>query len=206
MARFGDTAVYQGGLRVETSLDPVLQAKAEASVAAALAGTQAPLDMAMGALDPKTGLVRAMVGGRDFARSQVNLALGGACPVAAEKPSADASPCIAGGGSGRQPAFKPFTLGKALERGFSADRTYPGPNSYTFRNCTGVGCTVHNAESESFGSLTLRKAPAHSVNTVFAQLVADVGVKDTAELAHRLGLTTVDPRGWPPGASPTVPA
>ncbi|MGI8684230.1 MAG: hypothetical protein ACR2MO_03905 [Acidimicrobiales bacterium] len=46
-------------------------------LAGALDGTQAPLDMAMVVLDPKTGLVRAMVGGRDFAQSQVNLALGG---------------------------------------------------------------------------------------------------------------------------------
>lgn len=43
-------------------------------------------------LDPKTGLVRAMVGGRGFAQSQVNLALGGTCPVTAEKAPAESYP------------------------------------------------------------------------------------------------------------------
>jgi penicillin-binding protein 1A len=163
--------------------------------------------MAMVVLDPATGLVRAMVGGRDFARSQVNLALG-ACPDTVAKPAPDGPVCISGGGSGRQPgsAFKPFTLAKAFEKGFNVDRTYPGPASYTFPNCTGDGCTVHNVESGSYGPITLRRATAYSVNTVYAQLIADVGVKDTAELAHRLGVTSIDPSGVLPGGQPYGPS
>jgi membrane peptidoglycan carboxypeptidase len=50
-------------------------------------------------------------------------------------------------------------------------------------------------ESGGYGSITLREATQLSVNTVFAQLVVDVGVKETAEMAHRLGITMVDPGG-----------
>ncbi|MDQ4133626.1 MAG: penicillin-binding transpeptidase domain-containing protein, partial [Actinomycetota bacterium] len=57
------------------------------------------------------------------------------------------------------------------------------------------GCTVQNAEGGGYGALPLRQATAHSVNTVFAQLVLDAGIKETAEMAHRLGVTMVSPDG-----------
>ncbi|HEX8769579.1 MAG TPA: penicillin-binding transpeptidase domain-containing protein, partial [Acidimicrobiales bacterium] len=109
-----------------------------------------------------------------------------------------------GGGTGRQPgsAFKPFTLAKAFEEGATPDRSYSGPSSYTIPHCTGKDCTVHNAESGGFGTIDLRQAIAHSVNTVFAQLIRDVGVKETAEMAHRLGLTMVNPAGTLPDGQP----
>ncbi|MDQ1428981.1 MAG: penicillin-binding protein, partial [Acidimicrobiaceae bacterium] len=93
VARFGAAVVARGGLRVETSLDPGMQAQAETAVAAALKGTQAPVDMAMVVLEPGTGLVKAMIGGRDFAASQVNTALG-ACPAATGPQSNDVPICI----------------------------------------------------------------------------------------------------------------
>jgi penicillin-binding protein 1A len=205
-ARYGADSLYRGGLRVETSLDPRLQSEAESAVATTLGGTQPPLDMAMVSLDPATGLVQALVGGRDFAKSQVNLALGNCGQAQFLEPAA--AHCIDGGGTGRQPgsAFKPFTLAKAFEKGITADRVYTGPGAYTFPNCHGQGCTVHNVESGGYGALTLRQATALSVNTVFAQLVADVGVKDTAELSHRLGITMVDPEGRLPSGEPYGPS
>jgi penicillin-binding protein 1A len=175
-----------------------MQAQAETAVAAALKGTKAPVDMAMVVLDPGTGLVKAMIGGRDFAASQVNAALG-ACPAATGPQSNDGPICIDGGGSGRQPgsAFKPFTLAKAFEEGLDAKKVYDGPSTYTFpkAKCQGANCTVHNVESGGYGPITLRQATAYSVNTVFAQLIEDVGIAKTAELAHRLGLTMISPDG-----------
>ncbi|HVM01482.1 MAG TPA: transglycosylase domain-containing protein, partial [Acidimicrobiales bacterium] len=195
VARYGEEVTYRGGLRVETSLDPSLQAKAEATVAATLEGTEAPLEMSLVSLDPATGQVKAVVGGRDFSRSQVNLALGN-CPAGAGA-EPDKPMCLGGGGAGRQPgsAFKPFTLAKAYEQGIGPDNVYRGPGIYRFPNCRGPGCTVHNVESGGYGRLSLAQATARSVNTVFAQLVQDVGVKETAEMAHRLGLTMVNPDG-----------
>jgi penicillin-binding protein 1A len=205
IAKYGHDRVYRGGLRIQTSLDPTLQSQAEASVAGALRGTKAPREMALAAVEPQTGFVKALVGGRDFGASQVNLALGPcAPPPKAEQPGSeppvpppDQPICVPGGGGGRQPgsSFKPFTLAKAFEEGITPDRVFSAPNAYTYRGCRGPNCTVHNVEGEGGGAMSLRSATVHSVNTVFAQLIEKVGVKPTAELAHRLGITAVRPDG-----------
>src|SRR5262249_21392506 len=115
---------------------------------------------------------------------------------------------IDGGGTGRQPgsSFKPFTLAKAFEEGIPPEKTYSGPSTYRFPNCTGDGCTVHNAEGGGYGTLTLRDATIHSVNTVFAQLVQDVAVKERAEMAPRLGVTMATPAGKLPSGQPYGPS
>ena len=116
----------------------------------------------------------------------------------------DGPVCLAGGGTGRQPgsAFKVFTLAKAFEEGIGPRRVYSGPGTYTFPRCSGTQCTVKNVESGSYGSISLREATENSVNTVFAQLVGDVGIKETAEMAHRLGITMVSPDGNQPSGEP----
>jgi penicillin-binding protein 1A len=206
VAKYGHDRVYRGGLRIQTSLDPTLQAQAEASIANALKGTKSPREMSLVAVEPQTGFVKALVGGRDFGASQVNLALG-ACPpppkpeqsgAETSTPPADQPICVPGGGGGRQPgsSFKPFTLAKAFEEGITPDRVYSAPHTYNYRGCRNrPDCTVHNVEGEGGGAMTLRSATAHSVNTVFAQLIENVGVKPAAELAHRLGITRVNPDG-----------
>jgi penicillin-binding protein 1A len=88
----------------------------------------------------------------------------------------------------------------------TADNTYRGPSSYTFPHCSGNGCTVHNVESGGYGTLSLRQATAYSVNTVFAQVIQDVGVKKVAEMAHRVGITMVDPDGKQPNGEPYGPS
>ncbi|MDQ4068421.1 MAG: transglycosylase domain-containing protein [Actinomycetota bacterium] len=205
-AKYGADIVYRGGLRVETALDPKMQDLAEETVRMALAGTQPPLEMALATVEPGTGYVKAIVGGRDFSKSQVNLALGN-CPEDYTAP-ADGPVCLSGGGTGRQPgsAFKPFTLAKAYEEGIGPGRVYSGPGQYTYPNCRGTGCTVGNVESGSYGSISLKQATAFSVNTVYAQLVLDVGVKDTAEMANRLGITMVDAEGSQPSGEPYGPS
>ncbi len=210
IARFGEETVYTGGLRVETSLDPRLQGLAEASVTKTLQGTPAGVEMAMVSIDPRTGLVRAVVGGRDFGKSNVNLALGdcSAVPPVEVTPNEQVPLCIDGGGAGRQPgsAFKPVTLAAALDAGRKSTDVYRGPGEYTYPNCRGEGCTVRNTESGSYGSLSLAQATAYSVNTVFAQLILDVGVKETAQMANKLGLTMIDAEGNLPSGEPYGPS
>ena len=198
IARYGEDRVYQGGLQVQTTIDARLQGFAEEAVKATLSGTSSPLEMSLVSLDPNNGYVKALVGGRDFTKSQVNLALGNCEGI----PKAEAGEpiCIDGGGTGRQPgsSFKPFTLAKAFEQGIGPEKVYPAPSAYTFRGCRptpGNGCTVQNSEGGGYGALPLRQATAHSVNTVFAQLVLDAGIPETAEMAHRLGVTMVSPDG-----------
>ncbi|MDP1806993.1 MAG: penicillin-binding transpeptidase domain-containing protein, partial [Acidimicrobiales bacterium] len=205
-AKYGADIVYRGGLRVETALDPRLQSLAVDSVRKALSGTNSPLEMALVTVEPGTGFVRAMVGGRDFSKSQVNLALGN-CPEDYEVPK-EGPICLSGGGSGRQPgsSMKPVTLAKAYEEGIGPGRVYSGPGTYTIPGCRGTGCVVHNVESGSYGSISLKQATAFSVNTVYAQLIEDVGVKETAEMANRLGITMVPADGIQPlGASAGEP-
>src|SRR5579884_4534019 len=164
--------VYGGSLRIETTLDPRLQDAADAAVAR-LDNPKDP-EAALVAVEPQTGFVRALVGGRNWDASQVNLALG-----------------RLGGGTGRQAgsSFKPFVLAKAFEAGVSPNRRYAAPNCITPRGFTSPVC---NYEGESFGSADLIGALTHSINTVFVQLIVDVGIKQTAELAHRLGITSID--------------
>ena len=203
LARYPPDLVYRGGLRIVVTLDPDVQAAADAAVQNALAGTQAPLDMALAAVEPPTGYVKAIVGGRDYyapGSGQNNLALGH-CPASPEIKVGQVGPqppfCVPGGGSGRQPgsSFKPFTIATAFEEGITPSRTYYAPHVYQYPHCPASNsqCFVHNVEGDREGDLSMREATWYSVNTWFVQLVQDVGPKRVAELAHRLGITMVDP-------------
>lgn len=172
--KFGPDLVYSGGLRVETTLDPRLQDAAEAAVAKREERTKYPLAMALVSLEPSTGHVKAMVGGRDYAQSQVNLATGGT--------------------TGFQPgsSFKPFVLATAFTKGMGPKTLYAAPGSLSVPGCGGV-CVLSNYDQASRPRMTLHDAMRDSINTVFAQLVMDVGVHDTVELARSMGLQTLDP-------------
>jgi penicillin-binding protein 1A len=163
--RLGADVLYRGGLRVESTIDLRLQRAAEHAIATALDEPGDP-DAALVAIDVRTGAIRAMVGGRDFNTSQVNLATGQ-------------------GGSGRQAgsAFKPFVLARALQEGISTGSVYPAPSSVTID-----GHSFSNFGGASYGSLTLGSATVSSVNTVYAQLIEDVGAEDVVRLAHRMGI------------------
>jgi penicillin-binding protein 1A len=178
LARYGPEKLYRGGLRIETTIDPRLQSYAEQAVTDHLADTSPPLDMALVTVEPATGLVRAMVAGRDYAASQVNLALGGTL--------------------GFQPgsSFKTFVLAEAFEQGIGPETVYDAPPQFHIPGCDGPDCYLGNySDGQGYGRMTLRKATANSINTVFAQLISDVGVQKTAEMANRLGVTSIDPNG-----------
>ena len=164
--------IYEGGLKIETTLDPRLQDAAQK----AMTRLDRPKDpeAAMVSLEPQTGFVRAIVGGRDWAKSQVNLALG-----------------RLGGGSGRQAgsSFKTFVLAKAFEAGIGPDKKYRAPSSIRPK---GFDKPVGNYGGSSYGTVDLRKATWNSINTVFVQLIVDTGVREAAEMAQRLGISSVN--------------
>jgi penicillin-binding protein 1A len=202
-SKIGRDAVYRGGLEIRTSLDPKIQGDAERAVTAALDGVGPPIEMALVAVEPVTGFVKAMVGGRDFygPEGQVNLALG-KCHRAPEKVRSKVdvgAECwdpeavvVEGGGTGRQPgsAWKPFVLATAFEKGVPEGKVYSAPSRYRFKNCTGdYGCVIENYEGSAGGRANLRRATARSYNTVYAQLIQDVGIPDVGEMAKKLGIT-----------------
>jgi penicillin-binding protein 1A len=164
--------VEAGGLQVETTIDPRLQKVARAAIASHLPKPTDP-GAALVAIDPRTGAVRAMVsylpGGRKL---QFNLATQ----------------------SGRQAgsSFKPFVLATALDQGVSLDTYFNGPPAYTVPDVkcgtNGVLWDVHNFADESAGTMNLVDATAHSVNTIFAQLVDKVGPTHVVRTAHMMGI------------------
>lgn len=196
--RIGYNELYHGGLRIQTTIIPKDQAAAEATIAKQLAGTTPPLQMALAAVEPATGYVTSLVGGRDYAVSQVDVALGG-CPLPEAPPvrlivqatcQAHPNSFVGGGGSGRLAgsSFKPFTLAAALVQGIAPDAKYVGPASLQVPGCGGT-CVINNDVGES-GNFTLTTATWQSINTVYAQVLKQVGIKAVANMAKSLGITS----------------
>jgi 1A family penicillin-binding protein len=168
-----DQRLREAGLRIDTTLVPRLQAAAERAVKSTLDRPDDP-EAALVALRPQNGRIVAMVGGRDWQTSQVNLALG-----------------VSGGGSGRQPgsAFKPIALAAALEQGVSLDDRYESsPITFTFDN--GETWRVSNAEGSGYGLMPLDEALVHSVNAVYARLAVQMGAGTITSQAELMGVRT----------------
>ncbi len=164
--------LYRGGLQIETTLRPRLQDAAEDAIRSVLNQPGDP-EAALVAIEPSTGRIVAMVGGRDWERSQVNLALG-----------------KAGGGSGRQPgsSFKPLVAAAALESGISIDTKYESSATY-FELPDETTWTVRNAEGGGGGKLSLYEGLVYSVNGVYARLGLQVGPDRIATQARLMGVT-----------------
>ena len=200
VAKYGPDKVLRGGLDVTVTLDPRLQDLATAAVSNMLKGTSPDLEESLVSVEPLSGFVKAIVGGREFGQGKyanVNFALGG-CPPRPTDPKLQVvvpATCwdgdtIGGGGGGRQAgsSFKPFTLAAAFAKGITPAKTYPAPDCFAVPATKDKICNA--ADGEGGGSMNLRVATTKSVNTVFAQLIRDVGVKETAEMAKKLGITS----------------
>ena len=164
---YGEDAVYRGGLTVTTTLDLKMQSAAESAVAKSLTKKTDP-SAALVAIDPKTGEILAMVGGRDFATQQYNVAVQG------HRQSGS--------------SFKPFVLATALAAGVSPEQTFKA-NSVKLKIPGGQTWSVAG-ESAYGGMQRLRVATWHSLNPVFAQLVLKVGADAVVNTAHDMGIVT----------------
>lgn len=172
---FGAAATYGGGLRVYTTLDMSLQQAAYEVVTKTLDPNN-PDDPAAALVSiDEDNRVLAMVGGTNFSTSQVNLAMG-----------------QQGGGSGRGPgsAYKPFALARALMDGETLTSVYDAPSKKVFEGANnGANWEVTGGGSSS-GEWTLMDAMRVSSNTVFAQLILDVGPARVNEVARQTGVTS----------------
>jgi len=171
---YSEDQVLRGGMRVYTTLDPTAQREAYDAVYGLLDRNSDPAG-ALVSLD-NDGHVVAMVGGKDWALSQVNLAVG-----------------TDGGGAGRQAGstFKPFVLAEAASQGIDLESTLPGPAKIVLPKAdNGADWEVNNYEGASYGRISLLDATANSVNTVYAQLVVALGAQNVVNMAHRLGVTS----------------
>jgi len=178
--QFGAERVSYGGLKVYTTIDLDMQRAAEAAVDQSLreidrtlstrrlAGD--PLQAALVAIDPATGFVHAMVGGRDFARSNFNRATR----------------------AKRQPgsAFKPFVYAAAVEDGFDPDDIIDGLDKPVIAsNAAWTPGDEHVYEE----SLTLREGLRMSSNRAAVRLLNEVGLRQTLESARGFGFADLPP-------------
>jgi len=158
--------LYQGGLRIYTTLNPKLQADAEQAVRRR-GPTVAGPDVALVAMIPSTGAVRAVVGGRDLEHDRFNLALQGHRQAGS--------------------SFKPFVLASALENGISPDSVW-GTSGWAPRKVCGVPWGVSNYEGQAAGQLSVRVATWHSVNGVYGRLMEQLCPAKVVDMARRLGV------------------
>jgi penicillin-binding protein 1A len=167
--------LFEGGLRISTTIDMRLQEMAERAVHEILIAKSDPY-AAMTVLDPRNGNLVAMVGGRGYFSkdpyAKLNLATGGS--------------------TGRQAGstFKAFTLVTALQRGISPQQVFAAPPSIQIPVPHGPPWPVSNFEGSSYGSMTLEQATVNSVNTVYAQVVMRVGPANVAATAARMGIAS----------------
>ncbi len=169
--RYGARTAFEGGLTVRTTLDEQLQGAADFAVNKYLANPLGP-SAALVAIDNKTGAVRAMVGGRNYAERPFNLATQGQ----------------------RQPgsSIKPFILAQALKEGFGPGSLWPSRKRvFTVPHTNGrEKFVVNNFESKYAGTQTLAGGLTYSDNSVFSTVGIKVGTKKIAALAERMGIRT----------------
>ena len=194
--RFGKTPyerenlLSNGGLQIYTTLDRDMQAKAEQAITdrfpdqnRSVNDSRRDPDAALVTIEPKTGYVKAMVGGHDYFDTpsdvhpspQYNLAMG----------------------SGRQvgSTFKMIELAAALSNGVKPTESFPAPGKDTvswpkFGNWTMTG--------DALGRANLTECTVHSANTCFANLEVDkrVGPERVRTMAEQLGVDTSSWHEW----------
>jgi penicillin-binding protein 1A len=175
----GENLLYRGGLTVRTTLDLDLQLAAEKAVADGIAAYEkrhppapgeAPVQAALLAMDPATGEVKALVGGRDFATSPYDRAFS----------------------ARRQPgsAFKPVLYAAALAGGMTP-ATLLSDRPATFRLPGQEPWTPENFGGVYRGNVSLRTALEDSLNAASVDLLIRTGYGPVMETARRLGFSAV---------------
>ncbi len=170
---YGTSVVFKGGLKVYTTIDTRMQDVAEKARDHNL-GEPGDPSVALVSIDPKTGYIKAMVGGKDFKKNQFNLATQGR----------------------RQPgsAFKTFTLVTALEKGIPPYRAFDSGSPAIIPGGRGApDWVVYNSEGKGEGFISLEEATAKSVNCVFARLIEELGAAQVSAMAKRMGIATKIP-------------
>lgn len=177
--KYGNEFLQTGGLSVHTSLDWEMQKKAENAVAS---GAQRNLvrgatNAALVAVNPKNGKILAMVGSKNYFDSELD----GQVNVVT---------------SPRQPgsSFKPFAYAHAFELGYQPEtkildaRTDFGPDG------SGKDYVPRNYDGKFHGLLTMRETLAQSLNVPAVKTLYLAGIDGTLDLAHRMGITTLNDR------------
>lgn len=174
--RLGETAqerynaVFKGGLKIVTTLDPTVSSAAQNAVDTILPDTDGKFTAAIAAIEPSTGAVRAIVGGSDFDSAKFNLATQGRRQAGS--------------------AFKTMVLVAGLREGYGANTTVDGTSPCTVQFPGHAPYTPGNYEGSSGGVGSLTSATAASVNCAYVRLAQAVGLDKVEKAAKDLGITT----------------
>lgn len=186
--KYGNSAVAGGGLKVTTTLNYDLQAKAEQIVKDGALQNEKNWDgknASLVAIDPKTGQILTMVGSRDYFDKTID----GNFNVATAT---------------RQPgsSFKPFIYATAMNKGFTPDTVlFDLPTEFQ-TTCDAYGkafpgrnqddCYMpSNYDGKSRGPVSLRNALAQSINVVAVKLFYLTGLPDSLKTAEDMGISTL---------------
>lgn len=154
-----------GGLTVETTLNPKWQTAAETAVKNTVAQNgrwQGFQEASLVSIDPRTGEIKALVGGKDFYKNQFNRATQ----------------------AKRQPGstFKGFVYSAAIATGMSPYKSYIDAPFVV------EGYEPKNYDRDYRGWMTMRDALTSSINTIAVKVIMDVGFNPTIKLARNMGI------------------
>jgi penicillin-binding protein 1A len=161
--------MYLHGVDIYTSIDPRMQKVGEDAVKASVERNKGRKidDGALIALDPRTGLIKAMVGGTSFDKDQYNIVTQGR----------------------RQPgsSFKPFVYTTALLRGYTPTTTVRDMR-VNYPSGSGKPWSPRNSDGRYMGSMQLQRALWLSRNAAAVGIAADVGITNVIAVAHKMGV------------------
>ena len=175
--KYGKEALYKNGLQVYTTIDMDFQRVAQEAVASGLKAIEErekylPSDLRLnleGSLvcfDLETGYIKAMIGGRDYKRSQFNRA------TQARRQTGS--------------AFKPIVYASALDKGYTPTSIIvDSPIIFAWGD---KKWKPKNFEEKFFGPTTLRNALTHSINIVTVKIAQDIGIEYIKDYAKKLGI------------------
>ncbi|MEI6649832.1 MAG: PBP1A family penicillin-binding protein [Candidatus Moraniibacteriota bacterium] len=176
-SEYGQDALEQGGWKIYTTLDWNLEQEAERAVAdgAAKNVKYDASNAALTAIDPKNGEILAMVGSKDFFDSSID----GEVNVAT---------------SLRQPgsSFKPIAYATAFAKGFQPETLLTDKPIDFGPDGTGKDYIPQNYDGQFRGTLSMREALAQSLNIPAVQTLYLAGIGPTIDMAHRLGITSLN--------------
>ena len=160
--------LFNGGLRIKTTINKKLQKLAERTVEDYTSDSGPTA--AIASINPRNGAIVAAASSKKYNNDKFSLSLQGR----------------------RQPgsAFKPFVMAEALRQGFSPATTLDAKSPLLIP-MAGEDWSVQNYGGQSYGHMDMYKATASSVNTYYAQLMMMVGAEKSVELTERMGISEV---------------
>jgi len=178
LEKYGSDVLYKEGLEIYTTLNIDMQKAARDAVERGLQELEAREGYEKGVvqgaflcMDAKTGAVTAMVGGRDFKKSEFNRATQ----------------------SKRQPgsSFKPFIYTAAFDKGMTpSTRILDAPIVYEDRSSPDGFWKPKNFDGKFNGPTTLRTALVQSRNIITIKVLQEIGVDYAAAYATNMGITS----------------